>query len=258
MNIPLSHLTDDDLYQRGYRLNTKRLLTESRKKLKYAQDRKDALPALVGPAEFTAIEAQRTLVKTLRQQRKASSQGSLALTAAQEGKLENLMKVNSELMDLVDLAIRLKLLKNEGYRRGETPGRTVKNWEDLAEERLQQARADKTVLLQVGLTDNLLSRYEKALEELATTDDEQESKKPKPGQAVRALAIARGKLAYMLVWLCGLAEHALRNKPEEAKLFLTTDLLRERSTNQTPDEETDAGDEGDTEDTSLDDDETNG
>jgi hypothetical protein len=244
MPIAISHLTDDELYQRGSRLSSKRLLIESRKKLKYARDRKDALPPIVKDADFATIDAQRTLVKDLKQQRKTTARGSLALTNAQETKLEEVIKLNNRLMDLVDLAIRLKLLKGDGYRRGEIPGRTVKNWEDLAEERLLQAKSDKATLLQLGLTDDLLNSYEKATEDLAATDDEQESKKPAPGQAGRALAIARGKLAYMMIWLCGIAEHAFRDKPEEAKLFQVSDLLRERqsTTAEDGDEEVDEGD----------------
>jgi hypothetical protein len=251
MTIAIDHLTEDDFYQRGYRLNSKRLQTESRKKLKYARDRKGVLPPLVTEADFEAIDAQRALIKELRQQRKTSVKGSHDLTSAQEDRLDALISVNSRLMDLVDLGIRLKLVKGEGYRRGETPGRTVKNWEDLAEERLLQAKADKAALIQVGLTDELLRSYEKAIEDLTTTDDEQESKRVAPGQAGRALAIARGKLAYMMIWLCGLAEHTFRDKPEEARLFQVSDLLRERPASATEagegDAEPDEGDEGDDE-----------
>jgi hypothetical protein len=244
MPIAISHLTEDDFYQRGNRLNSKRLLIESRKKLKYARDRKSFLPSVVEDSDFDTIDAQRALVRDLRQRRKVTAKSSLELTSAQEATLDALIKLNSRLMDLVDLAIRLKLLTGDGYRRGEIPGRTVKNWEDLAEERLLQAKTDKTTLMQVGLTDELLRSYEKAIEALATTDDEQESKKVAPGQAVRAVAIARGKLAYMMIWLCGVAEHALRDTPEEAKLFRVSDLLRERRvvTTDTTNVEVDEGD----------------
>src|SRR5262245_43961196 len=113
MTIPIEHLTEDDFYQRGRRLNSKRLLTESRKKLKYARDRKDALPTAIvkDPDDFDAIAAQRNLVKELKEQRKTTTKGSLDLTSNQEAKLDALIKINNQLMDLVDLAIRLKLLK---------------------------------------------------------------------------------------------------------------------------------------------------
>ena len=142
MPIAIDHLTEDDFYQRGSRLNSKRLLIESRKKLKYARDRKAALPPLVKDSDFEAIDAQRALVKELKQQRKVTVKGSLELTSTQESALDALVKLNTQLMDLVDLAIRMKLLKGDGYRRGEIPGRTVKNWEDLAEE-LELAAAER-------------------------------------------------------------------------------------------------------------------
>ena len=259
MSIAIDHLTEEDFYHRGSRLNSKRLLIESRKKLKYARDRKAVLPPIVKDFDFDAIDAQRTLVKDLKQQRKLTAKGSLALTSTQESTLDALIKLNTQLMDLVDLAIRMKLLKGDGYRRGEIPGRTVKNWEDLAEERLLQVKTDKVTLAQVGLTEELLKSYEKGIEALAISDDEQESKRPVPGQAVRALSIARGKLAYMMIWLCGVAEHAFRDKPEEAKLFQVTDLLRERQTTTATDaidEDLDEGDTEDPEDTNPEDEDT--
>jgi hypothetical protein len=231
--IPLNHLTEDDYYDKGASISTDHFINQAGIKIKAASDRKAALSEAVEDVDFAQLRTQLEHVKEQRKVKATSKSTSVELTAAQETAIDTLIELNTKLVRLSKKAARQKLITGEGYDLGAVPNRTVKNWEALASTRLEQAKRDQPHLAAMGLgktkTQALLDDYAKALKSLTEKDQTQESNKPDPERATRELIVARGKLAYMVLWLCSVAEEAFEDEPEVARLFQINTLLRARA-----------------------------
>jgi hypothetical protein len=217
--IPIDHLTEQDFYERGKNVNSDHFLTEVDRKIKFASDRRASLDPedIEDPKDFDDIRAQYAQVKLLQQQQGAAGGTAAGLTRGQEQAIDALLSINSVVMDKVDLGIRMKLVTGAGYERGQAPGRSVPGWERIGGARLSQLKLDQARLRGAGLKARDIQDYEQALNNLMQKDREQESRRPEPTGVTRELAIAKGKLSYMIVWLCGIAEQAFRDKPESRR-----------------------------------------